>query len=87
MASFPWVNSEDIIPLQLAISLYTTPILELDTYIIQKQTARVGIWKDFETGIVIVGTRGTAIGQAGGSKDAADDLVSLANSSNVFAIA
>ncbi len=63
------------------------PIQQLDTYTLLKQTARVGIWKDDDTGIVIVGTRGTQIGQTGGSSDAADDLVSFAICSNAVAIA
>lgn len=75
----PWIKPEDKIPLLLCLSLYGSPIQTIENYEMVDNTykTRFAAWIDKTTRILIVGCRGTSIGQAGAKSDLKDDLVSF----------
>lgn len=70
-----WVETQDQIPLTLALSIYTSPYEELQGYKLILKNTRFCVWSNKET--LIVGCRGTSIGKPGGKQDINDDKVSF----------
>lgn len=72
-----FIQEDDRIPLLLALSLYSTPILELQGYIYQPQwgDVRYGVWTNDAEGITVVGCRGTSPTAKQGISDLRDDKV------------
>ncbi len=71
-----WIEERDKLPLLLAVSLYSSPILEYAGFRLQQEwstSVRTGVWFRYETDDWIVGCRGTAITSDGGKQDIADD--------------
>ncbi len=71
-----WVHPEDKVPLVLALSLYKIPRMYLENYIlISNPNPRLGIWFDDETGICVVGLKGTSLKGPTTGKDLGDDKI------------
>lgn len=70
-----WILPQDKLPLFLAYSLYSQPIMEYNGYQLVESGARYGIWVNEELGIAIVAYRGTSVGATDGSKDLLDDAI------------
>lgn len=70
-----WVETQDQIPLILALSIKTIPYEELQGYKLIIKKARFCVWSNQET--LIVGCRGTSLEKTGGIQDLADDKVCL----------
>lgn len=71
-----WIQARDKLPLLLALSLYTSPVIEYGGFKFQPDwgdAPRIGVWYREETDDWVVGCRGTAIGQEGGGQDLEDD--------------
>ncbi len=74
----PWIREEDKIPLIMAVSIYGTPVPIIGSFELVDNTfkTRYAAWIDKSTRLLIVASRGTSIGYAGGMKDLKDDTVS-----------
>ena len=71
-----WIQSRDKLPLLLALSLYTTPIVSYGDFVLQpefSQSNRCQAWLREQTEEWIVGCRGTDVFSSTGTLDLKDD--------------
>lgn len=69
-----WLDQNDKVPLLLALSLYETARPELEGFVLFRNDIRCAAWIG-PNNIVIIGCRGTSIGNRFGSKDVSDNRV------------
>jgi hypothetical protein len=74
-----WIQEQDKVPLLLALSLYNTPLDNLQNFQLIPNTnkTRSAAWFNTQTGQTIIGLRGTSLFSKYGSQDIQDDRVNL----------